>query len=145
MMDVKSWQMIGGLQVPVEAGSKLDLEVADRIFPGHELAPQRRCSGGCLPPNYSEDVEESWRIVEEMKNRGFSFALFEFSNISSVSPAPVAAFKKGVYAPDWSGDISWPGSNLTCFVACASSVSLSICLAAIKAISFSEPLAEPSK
>lgn len=72
-----------------------------------------------------EDYAQAFMIVNAMRQRGFSFALFDVPSISSVMPGPLAVFKKGVQPPEFKDGDGYEGDG---------TIPIAICTAAWKAM-----------
>lgn len=88
------------------------------------------------PREYSTDIADAWLVVEAMKSRGYSFALWDVPGISSVQPGPVAAFRRSTHPPERTRGVK------NQWVIGADRAPLAICRAALLAVAGSGCTAE---
>ena len=116
----------------MKAGRELDALVAETFFGGVDavmfgwlLSPRREK----LIPRYSADIEEAWRVVEEMRTRTYTLELY--------SPGALVNDEMGIYSHSgWRAVfMSWKRiSELRAGDDTGETAAHAICLAALAAV-----------
>lgn len=109
-------------ETTLAVGAELDAEIGTKLFEWMRVANEEHAAfvdrdgnyhgsvGGfayrpdraeeLLPwPTFSTDIYNAWRVVEKMRERGWSFAITGVPVWSSVQHAAKVAFRRGVFPP----------------------------------------------